>query len=182
MTAAEQTKRFQSVVAAMIWSVAVFALDLVAPHGVAVPMLYVGAVLVTLWPSLRHDTLIAASAGTLLTIVGFFLSSQDGIVWMGVLNRALAVLAIWVTVLLILMHKEPRRGLRGLLPICASCKKIRDSRDEWRKFEEYIEEHSEAIFSHGMCLDCCREWYPEQYRRIVFHRPELLWRERRNGG
>lgn len=182
MTAAEQTERFQSVVAAMLWAAAVFGLDLMAPHGVAIPMLYVGSVLVTLWSSLRHDTLIVASTGTLLTIVGYVLPHQDGIVWMAALNRALAVLAIWVTVLLIFLRKAHRRGLRGLLPICASCKKIRDSRDEWRGFEEYIEAHSEAIFSHGMCLDCCREWYPEQYRRTVLHRSERLYRERRNDG
>lgn len=181
MTAAEQTERFQSVVASMIWSVAVFVLDLVAPLGVAVPMLYVGAVLVTLWSSFRHDTLIAALTGTLLTSVGYFLSSQDGVAWMAILNRALAVLAVWVTVVLIFLHKKHRKVLRGLLLICSSCKKIRDNRDQWRRFEEYIEAYSEAMFSHGLCLACCREWYPEQYRQMLADDPEWLARELRYG-
>jgi hypothetical protein len=51
--------------------------------------------------------------------------------------------------------------LRGLLPICASCKKIRDDRGYWNQLESYIHEHSEAEFSHGICPDCVRELYPD---------------------
>lgn len=49
--------------------------------------------------------------------------------------------------------------LRGLLPICASCKKIRDDNGYWKKIEVYIQEHSEADFSHGICPDCARRFY-----------------------
>ncbi len=51
--------------------------------------------------------------------------------------------------------------LEGIVPICAHCKKIRDSGDEWQKLEAYIEEHSEAQFSHGICPDCKEQFYPE---------------------
>jgi hypothetical protein len=44
--------------------------------------------------------------------------------------------------------------LSGLVPICASCKKIRDDRGTWKELEEYIGDHSEAKFSHGICPDC----------------------------
>jgi PAS domain S-box-containing protein len=50
--------------------------------------------------------------------------------------------------------------LSGLLPICASCKKIRDEEGEWKVLEEYIVNHSEADFSHGLCLDCAEKLYP----------------------
>lgn len=50
--------------------------------------------------------------------------------------------------------------LSGLLPICASCKKIRDDRGYWRQLEAYIRDNSEATFSHGICPDCARELYP----------------------
>jgi len=52
--------------------------------------------------------------------------------------------------------------LRGLLPICASCKKIRDDKGYWNILETYIEKHSEASFSHGMCPDCAKELYGKQ--------------------
>jgi len=53
------------------------------------------------------------------------------------------------------------RTLRGLLPICASCKKIRDDRGYWQKVESYISQHSEAEFTHGICPDCLTRLYPE---------------------
>ena len=55
------------------------------------------------------------------------------------------------------------KRLSGMLPICASCKKIRDDSGYWNTIEEYIEKHSEAEFSHGICPDCARRLYPELY-------------------
>jgi hypothetical protein len=49
--------------------------------------------------------------------------------------------------------------LQGLIPICAKCKQIRDDKGSWRPFEEYIKEHSEADFSHGLCPACAKELY-----------------------
>jgi CheY-like chemotaxis protein len=51
--------------------------------------------------------------------------------------------------------------LSGFLPICASCKKIRDDKGYWNQIEVYIREHSEAEFSHGLCPDCARKLYPD---------------------
>ena len=51
--------------------------------------------------------------------------------------------------------------LSGFLPICASCKKIRDDQGYWKQIETYIHENSEAKFSHGICPDCAKELYPE---------------------
>jgi chromosome condensin MukBEF ATPase and DNA-binding subunit MukB len=50
--------------------------------------------------------------------------------------------------------------LSGFLPICASCKKIRDDTGYWRQIEEYISTHSSALFSHGICPDCAKKLYP----------------------
>jgi CheY-like chemotaxis protein len=50
--------------------------------------------------------------------------------------------------------------LRGLIPICASCKKIRNDGGFWQQLEEYIGEHSEAEFSHGICQPCVKKLYP----------------------
>jgi hypothetical protein len=51
--------------------------------------------------------------------------------------------------------------LSGLLPICASCKKIRDDQGYWNQIEDYIMQHSNADFSHGICPDCAKKLYPE---------------------
>jgi sigma-B regulation protein RsbU (phosphoserine phosphatase) len=50
--------------------------------------------------------------------------------------------------------------LRGLIPICASCKKIRNDGGFWQQLEEYLGEHSEAEFSHGLCQPCIKKLYP----------------------
>ena len=62
---------------------------------------------------------------------------------------------------------ERVKTLSGMLPICASCKKIRDDRGYWNKIEAYIEKHSEAEFSHGICPECARKLYPEYYSEML---------------
>ncbi len=53
--------------------------------------------------------------------------------------------------------------LEGMLPICSSCKKIRDDKGYWNQIEVYISERSDAKFSHGICPDCMKKLYPEFY-------------------
>ncbi len=55
------------------------------------------------------------------------------------------------------------KKLSGLLPICASCKRVRDDNGYWKQIELYIKEHSEAEFSHGVCPECAKKLYPEYY-------------------
>lgn len=56
---------------------------------------------------------------------------------------------------------EKIKTLRGFIPICASCKKIRDDKGYWNHLEEYIEMHSDAVFSHGLCPECQRKFEEE---------------------
>lgn len=62
---------------------------------------------------------------------------------------------------------EQVKQLKGLIPICAACKKIRDDQGYWNQIEAYIEQHSEAQFSHGICQDCAKElyWDSEWYKK-----------------
>jgi K+-sensing histidine kinase KdpD len=53
------------------------------------------------------------------------------------------------------------KQLKGMLPICASCKKIRNDKGYWEQIEHYISERSETEFSHGLCPDCAVRLYPE---------------------
>jgi hypothetical protein len=52
------------------------------------------------------------------------------------------------------------KKLSGLIPICSHCKKVRDDTGYWNQVEAYIQEHSEAKFSHGICRECAEKYYP----------------------
>jgi len=54
------------------------------------------------------------------------------------------------------------KTLSGLIPICASCKKIRNDQGYYEQVEKYIETHTDAQFSHGLCSDCSDELYGDQ--------------------
>ncbi|MEW6672542.1 MAG: hypothetical protein AB1427_12625 [Thermodesulfobacteriota bacterium] len=53
------------------------------------------------------------------------------------------------------------KTLRGFLPICSNCKSIRDDKGYWNQIEKYIQDHSDAEFSHGICPDCAKKLYPD---------------------
>lgn len=61
---------------------------------------------------------------------------------------------------------EEVKVLSGLIPICSSCKKIRDDNGYWNQIESYISSHSEAQFSHGICPDCVEILYPDISKKI----------------
>ncbi|MBN2382792.1 hypothetical protein JXQ70_07910 [bacterium] len=53
------------------------------------------------------------------------------------------------------------KSLEGILPICGSCKRIKDDKGSWHHIEVYIRDRSEAEFSHGLCPECETKFYPE---------------------
>lgn len=65
------------------------------------------------------------------------------------------------------------KTLSGLLPICASCKSIRNDQGYWSRLETYIEAHSMASFSHGICPNCIRKQYPELASQMGLDKPEV---------
>ena len=165
----------------------IFAVDLFIPLGVAAGVLYVAVVLVSLWVPKRNFTLWVSLASSVLTIIGLLYSPQGGEMWKVLFNRALALFAIWTTAVLTLQRRtieeerlrsvqeakqllEETKILRGLIPICASCKKIRDDKGYWNQLESYIEKHSDARFSHGICRECQdrlygdQDWYKKEKR------------------
>ena len=58
------------------------------------------------------------------------------------------------------------KQLKQLLPICPACKKIRDDSGYWSNLEVYLDKHSDAEFSHGICRSCMKKLYPERYERL----------------
>lgn len=95
----------------------------------------------------------------------------------GIISTALGIMAIIIGSVIFIKITEPLvrelrdtvetlqsamenvKQLSGLLPICASCKKIRDDKGYWTQIESYIRDHSEAEFSHGICPDCAKKIY-----------------------
>jgi len=58
------------------------------------------------------------------------------------------------------------KQLQGLLPICMHCKNIRDDKDTWHRLESYIEQHTEAMFTHSLCDACLQKHYPKHMKAI----------------
>lgn len=152
-------------------SFAIFIIDSVIPLGVAGGLPYIFVVLISLLAHKKQLPVYIAIVGTVLTIVGLFLSPPGGELWKVLINRVLALIAIWLVAILSIQkrnfYEEKEKALReikilsGFLPICASCKRIRDDKGYWNQIESYIRNHSEAEFSHGICPDCAKKLYPD---------------------
>lgn len=170
----------RTVIVCTLLALAILGFDLLIPLGVADSIPYIAVVLLSLRHKQRRFTVIMAVLCSVLTILGFFFSPPGGEIWKVLANRTLALFAIWTTAVLTLQRKalEEKRDqairereeamaqvkiLQGFLPICASCKKIRDDKGAWSQMEVYIRDHSEAKFSHGICPDCAMKLHPEFY-------------------
>ena len=170
------TRTLQLLILTIVLGVSIFGIDLTLPLGVAIPMGYIGPVLITLWLPRHSDTLAAAAVATLLTVLGALISPPGGVVWIGVVNRALAIAIVWMTAALVLLHKRATEHidlLRRWLPVCASCKKIRDDQGFWQGLEEFVEQHSDVLFTHSLCPDCIEKWTPELHPQLVERHPEI---------
>lgn len=58
------------------------------------------------------------------------------------------------------------KRLEGMIPICMHCKRIRDEADAWQRLESYIENHSDAVFSHALCKECAVTHYPDLAHKL----------------
>ena len=156
---------------------ALFVIDLWVPSGVAVPMLYPTVVLLAGWLPKPKQTLLIAAASSLLVLAGLLISLTESARLEVITNHLLALLTIWVTAGLIRLHKqreEKVKHLTGLLPMCSSCKKIRDDKGFWSRVEQYFEEHyADLQFTHGLCPTCSKQLYPDLFPRLSERHPEI---------
>jgi PAS domain S-box-containing protein len=81
----------------------------------------------------------------------------------GLLCSAIDITSLKETIANLQQALDEVRQLEGLLPICASCKRIKDDRETWQVLEVYIQARTEAKFTHGICPECLRKLYPEYY-------------------
>ena len=142
----------------------IFLADLAAPLGVAVPIAYVGLILFGLWMPQAGYTVAATVIASVLTVIDPFLSPPGGSIWMAAANRGIVIGVLWSTAAIVVLYNRARgelRTLRGMLAICASCKKVRGDEGFWKHIEEYIEDHAEVLLSHCLCPVCQQKWFPE---------------------
>jgi hypothetical protein len=162
---------------------AIFSIDLATPRGIAVGVLYVVPILLSLWDPRKSASRILAGVASLLIGVDYMLSPFGEEGWQSLGNRLLALLAVWTAMAFVEERRkaeqlreqsivlareralEEARTLRGLLPICSSCKKIRNDGGYWEQIEIYIRSRSDAEFSHGLCPECAKKLYPEAFAK-----------------
>jgi hypothetical protein len=118
----------------------------------------------TAFGGVREMVLVGAIA-TASMLVGLWTSPPSAIpiLW-EMLNRLAAVGFIWLVVYIARRRRKAEaeiKVLHGLLPICASCKRIRHGNDQWESVESYVTAHSEATFSHGLCPECLEKYSSE---------------------
>lgn len=97
------------------------------------------------------------------TIIGFSLITALSALVIGEIGHLLSKKIIELENVnneLLKAHDEINK-LSGLLPICSHCKKIRDDGGYWNKIEDYISQHSDAVFSHSICRECAEKFFPE---------------------
>jgi hypothetical protein len=138
------------------------------------------------WVSV-HAPVINPEKGTVAAIIGIDISAKrwdDAIMVYRLFSAAITLLMALVSAVLFVFYLRATRDsyqigmtnkyledslakvrlLEGIIPICMYCKKIRDDQESWKRVEEYIGEHSEAKFSHGVCPECFDKQIDEMKR------------------
>jgi hypothetical protein len=155
----------------------IFAVDLLTPRGVAIPMLYVIPILLAAHFRQQWFRVLVAGGCTALTLLGYAYSAPGVPFWVAASNRTLAIVAIWVTAVLAWERAKAKAHiamLRDLLPMCTSCHKIRDDKGYWSQVEQYLESHTQTTLTHGICPECLQKWYPDFYPQVAEHYPDLF--------
>jgi PAS domain S-box-containing protein len=98
----------------LVIAVGIFLLDLLIPLGVAAGVPYIAVVFLGAWLPWRHSVILLAAIGTTLTVLGYLFSAPAGIAWMVVLNRSLALFAIWLTAFLLMKRRKAEEALKAV--------------------------------------------------------------------
>lgn len=67
---------------------------------------------------------------------------------------------------------EQIKTLSGLIPLCSKCKKVRNDDGYWQEVEDYVAAHTDASFTHGICIECLKELYPDFYEKKIKNQQE----------
>ena len=154
-----------------IWWAPVFSLCIGAEYltgpDFQVPLVFIIPLTIAAWYSGRRAALILAVTFPAARVVLWRSVWPDAQDMQTLLANAAVIGIMYVFLVLIFRrlavheHKLRReiRALEGLLPICAVCKSIRDPQGEWQRLERFIQDRSDAKFSHGLCPHCMNVYY-----------------------
>lgn len=178
MTLTEHIHERLLVALTIVSVIGICTLDLILPPGTSIVALYVIPILLSLLSVEQWFTLAITIISLSLATPGFLSLPSDGpLWWVAPTNRALALMTITAVGCLALFYRRldeekktalARRcehavarikHLRGLLPICSSCKNIRDDNGCWTYLETYIEARTDAHFTHSLCPECQKKLY-----------------------
>ncbi len=173
MTPAERTEERLLVALTIGLVIGICALDLALPAEASIVALYVIPILLSLLSAEPWFALAITIISLSLATMGFLPLSSDGpLGWVAPTNRALALATVTAVSCLALFYRRLAevektalarqrehavsciKVLRGLLPICSSCKNIRDDDGCWTYLETYLEARSDARFTHSLCPEC----------------------------
>lgn len=173
MTLTEHIHERLLVALTIVSVIGICTLDLILPPGASIVALYVIPILLSLLSVEQWFTLAITISSLSLATLGFLSLPSDGpLWWVAPTNRALALMTVTAVGCLALFYRRlaeeektalARRcehavarikHLRGLLPICSSCKNIRDDNGCWTYLETYVEARTDAHFTHSLCPEC----------------------------
>ena len=151
----------------------IFLLGLSLSNRVAVGMLYTSLVLLGLWSPQRYAALWVAGGGSVLLVLGFVLSTDDRSTVPVMIDRTFTLMSLWLVAVVSHLHNQDNwarehvtgdltkgltqvKTLQGVVPLCVSCKRLRDDHDRWHGAEPYLEAHPETVTCPISCPDCKR--------------------------
>ena len=159
----------------VVWlslSALLLALDYATGPVIRFPVLLLVPVMLVAWFHARRWALVLAVVLSLPRIyLNMVWATEIGYAELGINAAVRMVLFVLVALMISVVVRQKRElerevaVLRGILPICMFCKRIRNDDGEWEPVEKYISHHSEAEFSHGMCEECAKEHYPNVFAR-----------------
>jgi len=155
----EASERTLQTIVAYILAVLVFSVDLFLQKQVLAVLYVVPVALTGFWSRSNQPSCVVfiTCFCTMLVIGG--LAGFPAVELTLLTDRLLVLAAIWMTGILSLLRKkqEELNLLRGMLPLCASCKKIRDSAGYWEQLESYLQNHLRVGYSHSFCPECAQQ-------------------------
>jgi hypothetical protein len=160
--------RKSTAVYSTLLALVVLGIDYVTGKDIQFPILYILPAGIAAWRNQKNMAYTLAILLPLVRVAFYFPWHETESLFLAGTNALIIIAALILYVYLVdrtsLQTRELGKKvtvLEGILPICASCKRIRNEKGEYEEIEKYITEHSEAIFSHGVCSECSKKLYPE---------------------
>lgn len=153
------TARILQIIAAYVLAILIFSIDAVLQKQLLAVLYVIPVALTGFWTrSSQSSRVIFITVFCTTLIVGGLavLPVIDGTL---LTDRLLVLAAVWMTAILSLLRKKQEELdlLRGMLPLCASCKKIRDNTGYWEQLESYLQNHLRVGYSHSFCPECAEQ-------------------------